>query len=45
MTTKRLLKAGFKDRLLTFAELESQEFLTLLKSKEVVGNIKAFLNR
>lgn len=45
MTTKRLLKAGFKDRLLTFAELESKEFLSLLKSKEVVSNIKAFLNR
>lgn len=45
ITTKRLLKAGFKEALSKLAEVESREFLSLLKKKEVTEKIMAFLNR
>lgn len=45
LTTKALLKAGFKTQLSMMAEQESKAFLAMLKSKEVSDNIKAFLSK
>ncbi len=45
ITTKRLLKEGFKAQLKSHIKEESKSFLSLLKTKEVSANIKVFLER